>query len=51
MLYMSTDSESGDDLLEHVYDYKVNGRYPEGSTLNNKRSIRRKKDKIVLQMA
>ena len=25
------------------------GKYPEGCTLNNKRSIRRKADKIVLQ--
>ena len=39
---MSSESESEDDLLEQAYGYKVNGRYPEGCTLNKKRSIRRK---------
>ena len=33
---MSSESESEDDLLEQAYDYKVNGRYPEGYTLNKK---------------
>ena len=46
---MFSESESEDDLIEQAYDYKVNGKYPEGCTLNNKRSIRRKADKIVLQ--
>ena len=46
---MSSKSESEDDLLEQAYDCKVNGRYPEGCTLNKKRSIRRKADKIVLR--
>ena len=35
-LYMSGESESEHDLLEQAYDYKVNGRYPEGCTLNKK---------------
>ena len=33
---MSGESESEHDLLEQAYDYKVNGRYPEGCTLNKK---------------
>ena len=50
-LYMCSESESEDNLLEQAYDYKVNGRYPEGCMhmLNKKRSIRRKADNIVLQ--
>ena len=40
---MSSESESEDDLLEQAYGYKVHGRYPEGCTLNKKRSIRRKR--------
>ena len=42
---MSNESESEDDLLELAYDYKLNGSYPEGCTLNKKRSIRRKADR------
>ena len=37
-----------DDLLEQAYGYKVNETYPEGCTLNKKRSIRRKAEKLVL---
>ena len=36
--------------LEQAYDYKVNGKYPEGCALNKKRSIRRKADKIEVRM-
>ena len=46
---MSNESESEDDLLELAYDYKLNGSYPEGCTLNKKRSIRRKADTIFVQ--
>ena len=45
---MPSESESDDDLLEQAYGYKVNGTYPEGCTLNKKRSIRRKAEKLVL---
>ena len=45
---MSSESESDDDLLEQAYGYKFNGTYPEGCTLNKKRSIRRKAEKLVL---
>ena len=50
-LYMSSESESEDDLLEQAYDYKVNGRYPEGCTLNKKRSIRGKWISLFYRMA
>ena len=46
---MSNESESEDDLLELAYDYKLNGSYTEGCTLNKKRSIRRKADTISIQ--
>ena len=36
---MFSESESEDDLIEQAFDYKANGKYPEGCTLNNKRSI------------
>ena len=42
-LYMSSESESEDNLVEQAYDYKVSWR------MNKKMSIRRKADKIVLQ--
>ena len=42
---MPSESESDDDLFEQAYGYKVNGTYPEGCTLNKKRSIA---EKLVL---
>ena len=45
---MPSESESDKNLLEQAYGYKVNGTYPEGCTLNKKRSIRRKAEKLVL---
>ena len=45
---MPSESESDDDLLEQAYGYKVYGTYPEGCTLNKKRTIRRKAEKLVL---
>ena len=46
---VSDGSEQGGDLIDEVYEYMTQRRYPLGCTEGRKRSIRRKATKFVLK--